>query len=64
MIWTKKFWQAVAGRAIRTAAQAILASIGGVTVNLVDWEVAGYFTATMVILSVCNSILAPPAEAQ
>lgn len=64
MIWTSKFWQATADRALRTAAQATIASIGSVTINMVDWEVATIFTATMVILSVCNSIIKPPAEAQ
>lgn len=61
---TKKFWEAVLWRAIRTAAQAVIATIGGTTINLVDWTAGGYFILTMVVLSVCNSILRPPAEAK
>lgn len=64
MIWTKRFWKAVLDRAVRTAAQAVIATITGTSINLVDWTAGGYFIATMVVLSVCNSILRPPAEAK
>jgi hypothetical protein len=58
MLWTKRFWQAVAERAVKTAAQSAVLVIGADQFNVinVDWlEVAG-FAGGGAVLSVLTSV--------
>jgi hypothetical protein len=58
MIWTKAFWQGAAERAIKTAAQTLVALLAVSTTGLigVDWAGAGSVVALAAILSVVTSI--------
>lgn len=54
---TKEFWRAAAIRAIRTAAQTMIASIGTTAmINQIDWLAVVSTTAVATLLSVLTSI--------
>lgn len=57
MILSANFWRDAAERAIKTAAQTLLASFGiGVSVLSVNWQACLSITATATVLSVLSSI--------
>ena len=64
-ITNSEFWKAALVRAIRTAAQTAIASIGTCTmVSQVDWKVVASTTALATILSFLTSIVTNLPEAQ
>lgn len=58
MLWTRSYWSAVAERALKTAAQALIAilAVGQTDVLAVDWQNALAVTLTAALLSVLSSI--------
>lgn len=58
------FWRAAVDRAVRTAAQAALLTIGADLVNVVqvDWAGVAGFAGGGFVLSVLTSLAATPAE--
>lgn len=59
---SRTFWAGVAERAIKTAAQTLLASLAvGQAITTVDWTTALAITGTAVLASVLTS-LADPAR--
>lgn len=60
---SRTFWAGVAERAIKTAAQTLLASLAvGQAITAIDWQAALAITGTAVVASVLTS-LADPARA-
>lgn len=59
---TRAFWLDVADRAIRTAAQCLLALWAGDGINLlhVDWPASLSLAGTAAVLSVLTSIVSAP----
>ena len=58
---TAGFWTATLERAIKTAAQAFVGSIGVTAVlSEINWEVVGGVTAVAAILSVGTSLASAP----
>ena len=56
-MYTIKFWKAAAERALKTAAQSAIATIGTTAlIHEVDWAVVGSATALATVLSVLTSI--------
>ena len=60
-IWTASFWKAATERAVKTAAQVAVVTIGadlatGFDVMAVDWANVGGFTAGGLVLSYLTSI--------
>ena len=56
-MWTLAFWRAVAERAIKTAAQTAIATIGTTAAfNAVNWSVIGMVVLLATALSVLTSI--------
>ena len=57
-MWTLTFWRAVAERALKTAAQTAIATIGttAIAADQVDWRTVGLVTATATVLSVLTSV--------
>lgn len=62
MMWTQKFWQEAAERAVKTAAQAALAFfiVGQTVFTEVDWAVVAGGTAVAAIASVLTSLASAP----
>lgn len=59
-MWSRKFWQATATRAVRTAAQVLLGFlVVDVAVWSIDWKQALGVSGTAVLASVCMSLLGP-----
>lgn len=57
MIWTRRFWVDAGERAIKTAAQAAIATFGvGAGLFDVDWSAALSMTGAAAVLSVLTSI--------
>lgn len=58
-IWTREFWIHAGERALRTFAQALLASIGtgAVGITQVDWVAGLSIGATAAVVSVLTSIV-------
>ena len=63
-MWTKQFWQAVAERAISTAAEAAAAAIGvsAVAIQTIDWPTVLGIAATAALLSALKNLIIKPAE--
>lgn len=56
-MYTIKFWKAAAERAVKTAAQTAIATIGTTAlIHEVDWAVVGSATALATVLSVLTSV--------
>jgi len=56
-MWTLAFWRAVAERALKTAAQTAIATIGTTAAfNEVNWPVIGMVVLLATVLSVLMSI--------
>lgn len=57
-LFTKKFWEDAAERALKTAAQSIGLALAGSAVNILtlDWETVGGAALTGAALSVVTSI--------
>lgn len=57
-MWTLTFWRAVLERALKTAAQTAVATIGttAIAADAVDWRTVGLVSATATVLSVLTSI--------
>jgi hypothetical protein len=65
-MFTQKFWRAAAGRAMRSAAQGFLTSVGTAVTGWMElnWVIVGITTGGMAVLSVANSIIMSPPEAE
>nr|DAN96756.1 MAG TPA: holin [Caudoviricetes sp.] len=56
-LWTAPFWRAVVERAIKTAAQTAVATIGTTAaLDQVQWRTTGMIVALATILSILTSI--------
>lgn len=66
MIFTAKFWRAAAGRAARSAAQGFLTAVGTAVTGWMElnWVIVGITTGGMAVLSIANSIVMAPPEAE
>ena len=63
VLTTGAFWAATAERAIKTAAQAFVGSIGVTAVlSEINWEVVGGVTAVAAILSAATSLASIPVS--
>lgn len=59
-MWTGKFWQATATRAVRTAAQVLAGfMVADVALWDIDWAQALGVTGTATVLSVLMSLMGP-----
>lgn len=57
VLTTGKFWAATAERAVKTAAQAFIGSVGVTAVlTEINWEVVGGTTLIAAVLSVASSV--------
>ena len=58
MIWTADFWRGCAERAVKTAAQTFVATVGVSAAGIldVDWVTVASVTALATVLSVVTSI--------
>lgn len=64
-MWTSEFWKAVAERAIRTFAQAFVASVGvGVGLFELDWANVLSISTMAALLSVLTSIAANSVDSK
>jgi hypothetical protein len=63
-MWTKDFWKALAERAISTAAETLLATVGVGTIALqaVDWPLALGIAGTAALASALKCLVVRPAE--
>lgn len=61
MMWTRTYWRDLADRAVRTAAQTLLAAWAGGQVNLlqIDWPQAVGLAGGAALVSVVSSIALP-----
>lgn len=65
VLTTGKFWAATAERAVKTAAQSVIGSIGATAVVLsdVNWEIVAGAAGLATVLSVVTSIASAGAGA-
>ena len=57
-MWSGRFWQAAAERAIKTAAQTMIATIGTTAaIHQVDWLIVGSVSALSALLSILTSVV-------
>lgn len=57
-LFKASFWNAACARAMRTAAQGLLASLAGCTmIHELDWALIGSMTAVAVLASFLTSIV-------
>lgn len=62
-MFSRKFWEDVLERTIRTAAQAAIGAIGGTAlVTEVKWDVVGYTAALAAVATVLMALAAPNKE--
>lgn len=66
MILSPRWWAAAIDRAIRTAAQTALATLGADQLDVLaaDWPAVGSLAAGAALLSILTSIAFPPPEAE
>jgi hypothetical protein len=63
-MWTKEFWKSIAERALSTAAEALLASLGmsAVAIQTIDWPTVLGVAAMAAVLSVLKNAAVTPPE--